>query len=113
MAALTVKTAVQSGTNVNGVAADVGGDTFANTGREALLVRNGSGGSLNVTIATPGTVDGLALEERVVAVPAGATRLIGPFPPRIFNVGGQPGANASVTYSGVTSLTVEVIRVSE
>lgn len=111
MAALTVKTAVQSGTNVNGVAADVGGDTFPNSGREALLVRNGGVGSINVTIATPGQVDGLDVSDRVVAVPASSARLIGPFPPRLFSVDGQAGNNASVTYSGVTSVTVEVIRV--
>lgn len=36
-----------------------------------LLVINGGGSSINLTIATPLTVDGLALADRVIAVPNG------------------------------------------
>ena len=55
-----------------------------NDGRTILYVENGLLAA-NITIATPGTVDGLAIADRVVAVPAGTAnapvkRIIGPFP---------------------------------
>lgn len=51
-------------------AASAGGDKVAPGVR--LLVVNGGAGSINLTLATPLTVDGLALADRVIAVPNGA-----------------------------------------
>ena len=75
----TLQPTQDNGDNVNGNALSY------NDGRIILEVNNTSGGSLNVTVGTPGVVDGLAVADLVVAVAAGATRLIGPFPPAIYN----------------------------
>lgn len=45
----------------------------------ALLVHNTSGGALNITVVTGGTVSGRAIPDDTISVPAGAWRLIGPF----------------------------------
>lgn len=51
--------------------------TVSNDGRVFLYVKNAAD-MLNVTIQTPGTVDGLAVADRVVNVPANSERVIGP-----------------------------------
>lgn len=101
-----------TGPLLGAVAAAVGGDAFQNTGREVLYVKNGGVGSINVTVDSPGTcslgVTAHANHDAVVAVAAGAERVIGPFPTRRFN---DSNGNAQITYSGVTSVTVAVLRV--
>lgn len=114
MAALTVQTASRSanGQSLAGVAAAGGGDTFVNTGQEILVVKNGGGAGITVTITTPATVDGLAVADLTATIAAGETRSIGPFPPSIYNDTGVNGGNVSVGYSSVTSVTVAVLKVS-
>lgn len=80
----------------------------------ALVVENTSGASINVTIQTGGTVEGLAIADVVVAVPAAGVRVIGPFTPRSVFVQ-PPGADAGrvlVDYSavaGVKRYAVEIV----
>ncbi|MCP4566480.1 MAG: hypothetical protein GY841_02735 [FCB group bacterium] len=107
MASLTAQQIASSGLSpvLSAVAAS---DTFANTGREFIEVANGSGGSINVTIATPKTVDGLDVDDRIVAVPAGESRLIGPFPVGTYSTGGVSGGIATVTCSVTTTVTIGV-----
>jgi hypothetical protein len=89
-------------------AAAGGGDTLQNDGQTVLYVKNGGGASINVTITPAATPDGLAFAPRVVAVGAGAERLLGPYPPVFFNdVNGQ----VAVTYSAVTSVVVAGIGI--
>lgn len=83
------------------VAAAGGGDTAPVGPGRFLYVNNGSGGSLTVTVATPGTVSGLAIADTAVAVGAGDHALI-----PLSNVFRGANGRAAVTYSGVTSLTV-------
>ena len=61
--------------------------TFQNTGVEFLCVRSEFYGlGVEITIATPVTVDGLAVAERVVSVGQnGDLCLIGPFPKKVYN----------------------------
>ncbi|MET8866534.1 hypothetical protein ABZW11_26650 [Nonomuraea sp. NPDC004580] len=68
---------------------------------------NGSGSSVTVTLATPGTVDGLAISDREVAVPAGETWKI-PVP-RIF---AKADGRCDITYSSATSVTVGAFKVA-
>ncbi len=78
-----------------------GGDTF-NCGDEVYLeVKNASGSSVTVTVATPGLVEGITEGPYTftVAATTGLTE-VGPFPVHLF---GQIG---SITYSAVTSLTI-------
>ena len=104
MAVLTVQEISRAGLNPSYSAAAAGGDEAPNDEITFLHVKNGSGGSIDVTIQTPGTIDGLAITDRTVAVPASGERMIGPFPASVY------GATLTISYSGVTSLTIAAIR---
>lgn len=82
-------------------------NSFENNGQTYLHVKNGGGSSINVTIDTPGTVDGLAVGNLIVAVPNGGERIIGPFPQNIYN---QVDGKVYVDWSAVTSVTAAVLR---
>jgi hypothetical protein len=90
------------------VAAAGGGDTAATGAGVLLAVKNADSGSHVVTIATPGTVDGLAVADRAVTVPAGQTFVI-PITDRYRD---PSTGRAAITYDGVTSVTVGVFRVA-
>ena len=89
-------------------AASGGGDKFKPGTNRVLHVKNGGGGSINVTVVTPNTVAGQAISDVVVAVGAGAEKFIGPFPAEHF--AGSDGL-ASITWSGTTTVTFAVIQV--
>lgn len=76
-----------------------------------LWVNNASGASINVTIQTPATQDGLDLAELVVPVAAGAQRIIGGFPSRSFArpTGQVDAGKVYVDYSAIASVTRAVI----
>jgi hypothetical protein len=105
--ALTVQQIVRSGLTPTYSAANADGHSFPNGGTEYLHVKNGGGGSINVTVQTPNTVDGLAITDRVVAVPNGGERIIGPFPRATYNQGAD---EVYVDFSGVTSVTCGAFR---
>lgn len=77
--------------------------------QEDLIFRclNGSGASINVTFQTPYTRDGLALADLVVAVPAGATKLVALHAGEIYS---QADGKAYVDFSAVTTVSVNVFR---
>ena len=56
-----------------------------NDGRVLLEVVSTDAGAQSVTVVTPGQQSGLGVADLVVSVPAGATRLMGPFSPGTFN----------------------------
>jgi len=58
---------------------------FRNSGKEFLDVLNGSGSPINVILITPNLVDGQAITDRTVVVPATSRTKIGPFPPSVYN----------------------------
>lgn len=105
MAALTVQKVTKSGVGPAYSAADAAGDTFSNDGNTMLHVKNGSAGSINVTIDSVAQCSFGFDHDIVVAVPAGGERMIGPFPRDRF------GSPTSVTYSAATSVTVAAISV--
>jgi hypothetical protein len=71
-------------------------------------VVNGSGAPITVTLDIKPTVDGGEVTDRAVTVAAGARRRIGPFPTSIYN---DPATGrAKVTFSSVTSVTVEAFK---
>jgi hypothetical protein len=72
-----------------------------------LEANNGSGAPITITLVTPGTVDGLAIADRAVIVPAGERWKI-PVPRLFAAADGQ----CSITYSGVTTLTVGAFRIA-
>lgn len=82
-------------------------------GGTLLVVANGSGASVDVTLVNPNTQDGLAVANRVVAVAAGATKHI-PVPSRMAqDVDALEGAGkVLVNYSAVTTVTRGVGKLS-
>ncbi len=85
-----------------------GGDTFSAGDEVYLEVKNADSGSHTVTVATPGTVEGIAESGFQFTVPATTGNvLVGPFPVHLF------GVTASVTYSAVTSQTIAVLSMGQ
>lgn len=108
--ALAVQQVERAGLEPAFTAANVDGHSIANTGKEALYVVNEDVGSINVTVVAPGTVDGLAVADRVVAVPGGESRILGPYPKNVYD---QPGTEViHVDFSAVTDVTVAALRIT-
>lgn len=113
MAALPTNVVSHAGLRVDnlltGSPAAPGGDT-CQTGRGVfLLVRNTSGASMTVTLATPGTVDGdLAIADRTFTVAATTGESCIPVPDLYRN---PTTGRAAITYSLATSVFVCVVRV--
>ncbi len=84
------------------------GNKFLNDGKTFLEVNNGSGDSINVTFDTPGSVDGFAIADKVVAVGAGVRKKIGPFT-ATFN---QADGYVWVVCSAVTTVTIGAFRLA-
>lgn len=109
MAALTTNVVPLAGlrTDDKFVAAAGGGDDCATGVGVLLLVQNGDAAPHTVTLVTPGEVDGdLALADRAVVVAAGQDAVI----PVTDRYRDPSTGRASITYDGVTSVTVAVIR---
>jgi hypothetical protein len=81
------------------------GNKVLNDGLTFVMVDNGSGAPITVTIDTPGTVDGLAIENREVAVGAGKRYAI-----RLRPVHSQSDGYAWITCSSTTSVTIGAFR---
>jgi len=82
------------------------GNKVLNDGKTFIEVNNGSGDSINVTIEAPGSVDGFAIADLVVAVAAGVRKKIGPFT-GVFN---QADGYVWVVCSAVTTVTIGAFR---
>ncbi len=103
-----------TGTLLTANAASAGGDSVANPRGDVMIeVINGSGSSINATIAAQvltrapdGSFPSMTLGNLVVAVAAGTSRLIGPIPPA-FNDG---NGNVQITWSATTTVSFNAIR---
>lgn len=105
--AITPQVVAATGLNPVTEAANVLGNSVAQAPGRVLRVTNGSAASINVTVVTPGLVDGdLVLPDRVVAVPAAGTRYLPMQPNGLYR---QPDGSANVDYSAVTTVTVAVL----
>ncbi|NBB84213.1 MAG: hypothetical protein GVY28_12515 [Alphaproteobacteria bacterium] len=105
-------TANESGRTANAITADtpeIGGDQFANTGVEVLLVRhtNSGGSSVTLSVPIPKQVDGEAVDDKEIVIGAGETHLVGPFPRETYNNG---DGNVSLEWDSVTDLEVMLLR---
>lgn len=115
MATLTRQKIVIGGLAHTTASAASGGDVVDNSdGKTFLLVTNGSGASINVTVtaqdtsldtATHGTV---TISDNVVAVAAGVTKLIGPFKKLAWN---NSSKQLAISYSAVTTVTVAALYI--
>lgn len=112
MATLTAQQIARAGLAPTYAAVAAGGDEFANPdGNIFAHVKNGSGGSLTVTIASQATAaPGLAVTDLSVTLADGADKMIGPFP-----MGTSAGFNdadgkVQLTYSTDTSVTIAILK---
>lgn len=79
-----------------------------NDGRIIVEVISSDAGAQSVTVVTPGNVGGFAVADNVVAVPAGATRILGPFSPATYN---QSDGTVRINPSVSTTLKFRAYRV--
>lgn len=93
-------------------AAAGGGDTFDPDADTMVVVKNAGGSPITVTVPTPrlDPQTGLAEADVSVSVPAtNGEKWLGPFP---FETYADPATGlGSIGYSGVTSVTVAVIKI--
>lgn len=108
MTTLTAAALAASGTLESPVAASAGGDKVAPVGdRVWVEVTNGGGSSITVTIPSYATVRGQAAADRTVTIAASATKKI----PLFAELNTNPSDGlASISYSGVTTVTVAAYR---
>lgn len=94
-------------TDISGLlTADV--QIIRNNGKVFLHFKKTGAGDCTVTFSTPGTVDGLAIADRTVTVPATTGDIhVGPFPPHIYN---DSVRDLRVSLSEVTGLTMAVAQ---
>lgn len=108
MATLTMQPVPDTGVAPAYAAANAGGDKCVAGNGVFLHVKNGGASPITVTLATPGTVQGLAIADRAVSVPNAGERMIAV--PDLYRDPADGGL-ASISYSGVTSVTVAAFRV--
>jgi hypothetical protein len=90
------------------VAAAGGGDAFPPGGDIFVRINNGGGSPITPTFVTPGTVRGNAIADGGGAVTNAQSRIFGPFPADMY---ADPTTGlVTVTYTGVTSVTIGVFR---
>ena|SRR5205085_8044761 len=111
MAALSTQNPTAAGVAITYASCAGGGDTFVNTGRERVHIKNGSGGSITVTFSSGSNKCSFGVSntahDRVVTVGAGVDKWVDVFDPSQFN---DASNNVNIAYSGVTSLTIAVLR---
>ena len=107
MGSYTVQEVVRAGVvpTENAVAAS---DTFSNDGHTILIVTNGSGGTLVVTLVTQGTVDGQAVADRTVSIATGVKKAIGPFIRSVYN---DSDGKVTAQYDATTSVTAAALKI--
>jgi hypothetical protein len=106
MANLTPQTPGAAGIAVNFVAASAGGDTLLCSGsvEPELIVKNGSGASINVTLVDVRKCSRGVAHDDVVPVAAGAEQAI-PIPPYAID---PISGHVTITYSATATVTVAV-----
>jgi hypothetical protein len=103
MAALTTQSIARAGTTPTFAAATGGGDTVQGGDNIFLVVKNGGGSPITATVVVPGTTAyGEANPDIAVAVANGAEKWI----PMDSQYADNTTGRVSITYSGVTSVTV-------
>jgi len=102
--ALATQKIVVTGLEPAFTAANADGHTINNNGRVALYAKNDSLADIDVTVVTAKTIDGLALGDRIVTVPAGKERIIKLDSPEL------TGSVATVTFEAVADLTVAALE---
>lgn len=107
---LTVNEISRTGLDSSGVytAGDsVNGHLFTpNAGNTFVHVKNADASAHTCTITTPKQINGLAVADVAVSVPASDERMIGPFPPDLFN----NSDGVYIDFDVATSVTLAVFK---
>ena len=115
MATITVQTITESGITPTFASATAEGDVMDNDGKTFLMIKNDGGGSVTVTVTAQvtsfnmGAFGPLTKSNATIAVGAGAEGMIGPFSTLAFNTN---NSQISITYSGVTSVTIAGFKIN-
>lgn len=111
---LNVQETTRAGLNATYSPAVAGGHAFDNSsGKVLIIVKNGSGASVTLTIGGTATIDGRTLPALTVAVPAAGERIIGPFAKGLYNVVDSDTSQdeaVQVGYSATSSVTIAAIK---
>lgn len=98
-------------------AADADGNKFYNNGKTWLQIQNDYTETITATFVTPGTIGGLAIEDKAIAVDASTTDFAGPFQTAYFNQSSGSDLNyvyvnysTNITDSTVASVTIGAYR---
>ena len=105
MALLATQQMTDAGAAVSYSAVSASDTVDISNGRTFLHVKNAGGSSDTVTLVTPGTVSGLAIADRTVAVANGTERFIGPLDPALY------GPVVTVQHSFTTSVTAAAVTI--
>lgn len=108
MATLSVQEIVLTGLEPSYDAGAAGGDEFVNGGNTFIHVKNGHTSAQTVTVDSQAKCSQGFDHDAAVSVPASGERMIGPFAKDRFN---DADGKVQISYSGVTSLTIAVIRI--
>ena len=113
MATLTVQDVTRLGVATTYAACTSGGDKFLPSENTFIQVKNASGGALTVTVAAAKVpAPNLTITFAAVSIPATTgDKMIGPFPADVFAAAAD--GLAAITYSGVTSLTIAAIKLTQ
>ena len=109
MANLTATESSRSAATITPDTPEIGGDQFANTGFELLLVRhtNGGGSAATLTVPIQKQIDSEDVADKTISIGAGETHLVGPFPREFYN---DADGNVQLQWSSVTDLEVILLR---
>ena len=114
MATLATQVVTRAGAVPTYAAATGGGDAMACSADSFLHVKNGGGSSITVTLAIPAGTSGwpqAAYTNSVVTVANASEKMIGPIQPQLY---ADPVTGlCTITYSGVTTVTVGAFQVLE
>lgn len=96
------------------VSAAGGGDSFPNDGYTFFYIKNGGGSPITVTFDAPGFTAPAGSQsvnaDNQESIPAGGERLCGPFVDK--QRWNDANGRVAVAYSGVTTVTVQAVRVA-
>lgn len=108
--ALTVYAAGTGGVAYTKTDSTVGGLKFSNDGNVYLYLHNNGASTATVTVVTPNTYQGLAVDNVAIALTAGQIKIAGPFPTELFNVAsGDDAGCVRLTFGGTGSADVDVM----
>lgn len=108
--ALTVYPAGTSGVPYTKTDSTGGGLKFSNDGNVYLYIDNNGASAATVTVETPNTYQGLAIDDVAISLTAGQIKIAGPFPTELFNVAsGDDAGCVRLTFGGTGSADVDVM----